>query len=200
MTTTTNSKMKIKISHIIIATLVAIIFWLSKCSDGKFVPTGKTDTQYIETVKWDTLTKNDTVIKPKWKKVVINIHDTLIDSIPYPVYGYATLTEDTVSIINDSTRLLVVYKIYSQNPLIKIEKGVDLSVKRKTITKIITKEIVRKHALFVGPSVGMSKNSGYLMMNGLYEYKGKTIYNLGLGVTTNQQPLLKVGIYWQILK
>jgi hypothetical protein len=191
---------KIKISYIIIAALVAIIIFLTKCDGEKFVPTGQSDTQYIETVKWDTLTQNDTVLKPKWKKVVINTHDTVIDSIPYPVYADLVLTEDSISIKNDSIRLLVTYKIYSYDPLYKIEKGVNLSVKRKTITQIITKEIVRKHALFVGPSVGMSKNSGYLMMDGLYEYKGKTIYNLGLGVTTNQQPLLKVGIYWQILK
>jgi hypothetical protein len=192
--------MKIKISYIIIATLVAIIFWLSKCNNGKFIPTGKSDTQYIETSKWDTLNIHDTVTKPKWKRIVINTHDTLIDSIPYPVFGYAALTQDTISVINDSTRLLVIYKIYSQNPLYKIEKGVDLSVKRKTITKTITKEIVRKNAFFVGPSVGLVKNNNYVALNGLYEYKGKTIYNLGLGVTTNQQPLLKFGIYWQILK
>jgi hypothetical protein len=192
--------MKIKISYIIIAALVAIIFWLSKCSDGIFVPTDKVDTQYIETSKWDTLSVHDTVTKPKWRKVVINTHDTLIDSIPYPVYGYATLTEDSISVRNDSTKLLVLYKIYSYDPLYKIEKSVDLSVKRKTITKIITKEVVRKHALFVGPSVGLVKNNGYIALNGLYEYKGKTIYNLGLGITTNQQPLLKFGIYWQILK
>ena len=192
--------MKIKISYILIVILVAIIVWLSKCSDGKFTPTGKADTQYIKTSKWDTLNVHDTVIKPKWKKVIINTHDTVIDSIPYPVYGYATLTEDTISVMNDSTRLLVVYKIYSQNPLYKIEKGVDLSVKRKTITKIITKEVVRKQALFIGPSIGLVENNGYIALNGLYEYKGKTIYNLGLGITTNQQPLLKFGIYWQILK
>jgi hypothetical protein len=147
--------MKIKISYILIVILVAIIVWLSKCSDGKFTPTGKSDTQYIETSKWDTLNVHDTITKPKWRKIVINTHDTLIDSIPYPVYGYATLTEDTISVMNDSTRLLVVYKIYSQNPLYKIEKGVDLSVKRKTITKIITKEVVRKQALFIGPSIGL---------------------------------------------
>jgi len=163
---------KIKISYILIAILIAMIVWLSKCSGGKFVPTGKVDIQYIEQIKWDTLNVHDTVTKPKWKKVVINTHDTMIDSIPYPVYGYATLTEDTISVINDSTKLFVLYKIYSQNPLYKIEKGVDLSVKRKTITKTITKEIVRKNAFFVGPSVGLVKNSGYVALNGLYEYKG----------------------------
>ena len=195
-----NSKMKIKISHIIIAALVAIIFWLPKCSNGKFTPTGKADTQYVEISKWDTLNIHDTVAKPKWKRIVINTHDTLIDSIPYPVFGYATLTEDTISVINDSTKLLVLYKIYSQNPLYKIEKGVNLSVKHKTITKTITKEVVRKNAFFVGPSVGLVKNNNYVALNGLYEYKGKTIYNLGLGLTANQQPLLKFGIYWQVLK
>ena len=99
--------MKIKISYIIIAALVAIIIFLTKCDGGKFVPTGKSDTQYIETVKWDTLTQNDTILKPKWKRITIHTHDTLIDSIPYPVYGYVTLTEDTISVINDSTRLFV---------------------------------------------------------------------------------------------
>jgi hypothetical protein len=191
---------KIKISYILIAILVVIIVWLSKCSDGKFTPTGKVDTQYIETSKWDTFNVHDTIMKPKWRKVVINTHDTLIDSIPYPVYADLVLTEDSISVKNDSTRLLVTYRIYSYDPLYKIEKGVDLSVKRKTITKIITKEVVRKQALFIGPSIGLVKNNGYIALNGLYEYKGKTIYNLGLGITTNQQPLLKFGIYWQILK
>ena len=105
---------KIKISYILIAILIAIIVWLSKCSGGKFIPTGKADTQYIETSKWDTLNYHDTVTKPKWKKVIINTHDTMIDSIPYPVYGYATLTEDSISVINDSTKLFVLYNLASK--------------------------------------------------------------------------------------
>lgn len=192
--------MKIKISYIIIAALVAIIIFMSKCGGGKFIPTGHSDTQYIEISKWDTFNKTDTVLKPKWKRITIHTHDTLIDSIPYPVYGYVTLTEDTISVINDSTRLFVSYKIYSQDPLYKLEKNVNLSVKRKTITKIITKEMVRQKALFVGPSVGIGRNSGFISLNGLYEHKGKTIYGLGVGVTNQVQPIIKAGIYWQILK
>ena len=193
--------MKIKISYIIIAALVAIIIFMSKCGgEGKFTPTGNSDTQYIETSKWDTLNIHDTITKPKWKKIVIHTHDTIIDSIPYPVYGYVTLTEDTISVINDSTRLFVLYKIYSQDPLYKLEKSVNLSVKRKTITSIITKEMVRKNALFVGPSIGVGRNNGFISLNGLYEHKGKTIYGLGVGVTNQVQPIVKAGIYWQILK
>jgi hypothetical protein len=60
--------------------------------------------------------------------------------------------------------------------------------------------MVRQKALFVGPSVGIGKNSGFISLNGLYEHKGKTIYGLGVGVTNQVQPIIKAGIYWQILK
>lgn len=192
--------MKIKISYIIIAALVAIIIFMSKCGGGKFIPTGNSDTQYIEIEKWDTFNKTDTVLKPKWKKITIHTHDTLIDSIPYPVYADVVLTEDSLIVKNDSTNVLVIYKIYSHDPLYKIEKNISLSVKRKQIKEIITNEVIRKNALFVGPSIGIGRNNGFISLNGLYEHKGKTIYSLGVGVTNRVQPIVKAGIYWQILK
>jgi hypothetical protein len=192
--------MKIKISYIIIAALVAIIIFMSKCGGGKFIPTGNSDTQYIEIEKWDTFNKTDTVLKPKWKKITIHTHDTLIDSIPYPVYADVVLTEDSLIVKNDSTNVLVIYKIYSHDPLYKIEKNISLSVKRKQIKEIITNEVIRKNALFVGPSIGVGRNNGFISLNGLYEHKGKTIYGLGVGVTNRVQPIIKAGIYWQILK
>jgi hypothetical protein len=192
--------MKIKISYIIIAALVAIIIFMSKCGGGKFIPTGNSDTQYIEIEKWDTFNKTDTVLKPKWKKITMHTHDTLIDSIPYPVYADVVLTEDSLIVKNDSTNVLVTYKIYSHDPLYKIEKNISLSVKRKQIKEIITNEVIRKNALFVGPSIGVGRNNGFISLNGLYEHKGKTIYGLGVGVTNRVQPIIKAGIYWQILK
>lgn len=193
--------MKIKISYIIIAALVAIIIFMSKCGgEGKFTPTGNSDTQYIETSKWDTLNIHDTVVKPKWRKITIKTHDTIIDSIPYPVYADLVLTEDSLIVKNDSTNILVTYKIYSYNPLYKLEKNINFSVKRKQIKEIITNEVIRKNALFVGPSIGVGRNNGFISLNGLYEYKGKTIYGLGVGVTNRFQPIIKAGIYWQILK
>ena len=192
--------MKIKISYIIIAALVAIIIFMSKCGGGKFIPTGNSDTQYIEIEKWDTFNKTDTVLKPKWKKITMHTHDTLIDSIPYPVYADVVLTEDSLIVKNDSTNVLVIYKIYSHDPLYKIEKNISLSVKRKQIKEIITNEVIRKNALFVGPSIGIGRNNGFISLNGLYEHKGKTIYGLGVGVTNRVQPIVKAGIYWQILK
>ena len=192
--------MKIKISYIIIAALVAIIIFMSKCEGGKFIPTGNSDTQYIEISKWDTFNKTDTVLKPKWRKIPVHTHDTLIDSIPYPVYVDLVLTEDSLIIKNDSTNILVTYKIYSYNPLYKLEKNIDVSIKRKIIKETITNEVVRQKALFIGPSIGIGRNSGFISLNGLYEHKGKTIYGLGVGVTNHVQPFIKAGIYWQILK
>jgi hypothetical protein len=192
--------MKIKIHHIIIAALVAIIVFMNKCGGGKFIPTGYSDTQYIEVEKWDTFNKTDTVFKPKWRKIPIHTHDTLIDSIPYPVYADLVLTEDSLIIKNDSTDILVTYKIYSYDPLYKLEKNIDLSIQRKIIKETINNEVVRQKALFVGPSVGIGRNNGFISLNGLYEHKGKTIYGLGIGVTNQVQPIIKAGIYWQILK
>jgi hypothetical protein len=192
--------MKIKISYIIIAALVAIIIFMNKCNGGKFIPTGHSDTQYVEISKWDTFNKTDTVLKPKWRKIQVHTHDTLIDSVPYPVYANLVLTEDTISIKNDSTNVLVTYKIYSYDPLYKLEKNIDINIKRKIIKETITNEVVRQKALFVGPSVGIGRNSGFISLNGLYEHKGKTIYGLGVGVNTRFEPFIKAGIYWQILK
>jgi hypothetical protein len=76
--------MKIKIEYIVIAILILIIVWLSKC-DNTFISTGKTTTQIVEVTKWDTITKHDTVYKPKWKKYTVTLKDTIHDSIPYPV-------------------------------------------------------------------------------------------------------------------
>jgi hypothetical protein len=173
---------------------------MNKCGDGKFIPTGNSDTQYVEISKWDTFNKTDTVLKPKYKRITIHTHDTLIDSIPYPVYADLVLTEDSLIIKNDSTNVLVTYKIYSYDPLYKLEKNIDVSIKRKIIKETITNEVVRQKALFVGPSVGIGRNSGFISLNSLYEHKGKTIYGLGVGVTNQVQPIIKAGIYWQILK
>jgi len=59
----------------------------------------------------------------------------------------------------------------------------------------ITKQVVRKYALFAGPSVGL--NLTHISLDGLYEREGKIIYRAGIGVNNQFQPMLSAGIYWQ---
>ena len=191
--------MKIKIEYIVIAILLAIIVWLSKC-DNTFISTEKTTTQIVEVIKWDTVTKHDTVYKPKWKKYTVTLKDTIHDSIPYPVGTVLTQTDDSLIVKNDSTNILVKFSTLSENPLIRITKSIDYKVKRKEINTIITNEVVRKHSLFLGPDIVLGGGNGFIMANGSYEFKGKTQYNLGLGFNLQLQPIIKVGMAWQILE
>jgi len=190
--------MKIKIEYIVIAILLAIIVWLSKC-DNTFISTGKTSIKVIEITKWDTFTEHDTILKPKWNKYTVTVHDTIHDSFPYPVGTILAQTEDSLHVKNDSTDILVKYSILSENPLIKITKFMDYKVKRKEINTIVTNEVVRKHSLFLGSDIALGGN-GFILANGSYEFEGKTQYNLGLGFNFRLQPIIKLGISWQILK
>lgn len=187
------------IQTLIIVVLVAVIIWLSKC-DGSFVPTGKTDTVSVEVIKWDTFTYMDTVYKPKWKKYTVTIHDTIHDSISLPIGTVLTQTNDSLVVKNDSTDIIVKYSLLSENPLIKLSKSIDYKVRRKEIKTIITEEVVKKHSLFLGPDVILGGGNGALLLNTSYEHKGKNQYNLGVGFNLKLQPMIKLGMSWQILK
>jgi hypothetical protein len=187
--------MKKGFPYIVIAILIAVIVWLTKCNGDTIIT--KIDTQTTIKYKWDTFTKKETVYKPKWEKIYLT--DTIHDSIPVYQPIPFVLTKDSMIVKNDSTDIKVVYQIVSENPLYKIDKKLDYKIRYKEIEKIITKEVVRKHAFFAGPSVGVGKTS-YISLDGLYERKGKTIYRAGVGVNTRFEPMLKAGVYWQISK
>lgn len=185
-----------KYLYLIIAILVAVILWLTKCSGDTIIT--KIDTQIVTKYKWDTFTKKETVYKPKWERIYLT--DTIHDSIPVFQPIPLVLTRDSMVIKNDSTDIKVVYKIVSENPLLKIDKKLDYKIRYKEIEKTITKEVVRKHALFAGPSIGVGRNTGYIALDGLYERNGKIIYKVGAGINNQLQPMLKGGVYWQIAK
>jgi hypothetical protein len=190
--------MKNKFLYIIIAILSFIIIWMSNCCNNETKIITKTDTITITKTNWDTFTKKETVYKPKWKPVYI--HDTIIDSIPVYVDRLVVLTQDSMVVKNDSTDIKITYDIYSENPLIKLEKTLNYKIRYKTVETTVEKEIARKHALFVGPSLGLIPNSSFISLNGLYENKGQTLYKLGLGLNTQFKPVVNAGMYWQILK
>jgi len=187
--------MKIGFPYIVIAILIAIIIWLTKCSGDTIVT--KIDTQTSIKYKWDTFTKKETVYKPKWERIYLT--DTIHDSIPVYEKIPLVLTKDSMVVKNDSTDIKVVYEIVSENPLFKIDKKLDYKIRYKEIEKIITKEVFRKHAYYAGPSVGIGRTS-FIALDGLYERNGKIIYRVGVGVNTRLEPMLKAGVYWQISK
>lgn len=182
----------------IIVVLIAIIIWMSKCNNGTIVTNIDTavDTLYIH----DTVTiKGKTKIKPV--AVPYYIHDTIIDStgrkIIIQVKKY--VTNDTFEYKTDSFTVVFYTKIYSNGPLDSIKNDALATIRHKIIEKTITKEVVREHAFFAGPSVGLGGIS-YISLDGLYERKGKIIYRVGAGVNAQLKPMLKAGVYWQISK
>ena len=182
----------------IIVVLITIIIWMSRCNNGTIITNIDTvvDTSYIH----DTIViKGKTKIKPV--AVPYYIHDTIIDStgrrIIIQVKKY--VTNDTFEYKTDSFSVIFYTKIYSSGPLDSIKNDVLATIRHKIIERTITKEVVREHAFFAGPSVGLGATS-YISLDGLYERKGKIIYRVGAGVNTQLKPMLKAGVYWQISK
>jgi hypothetical protein len=190
--------MKQSFPYIIILILTIIIIYLSKCFSNNTITNinNITDTSYIhDTIKL----KGKTKIKPV--PIPYYIHDTIIDSTGDTVVIQLKkfITNDTFTYNTDSVKVTVYTKIYSNGPLDSISNELRAIIRSKVIEKEITKETVRKHAFFTGPSIGLSKVS-YISLDGLYERNGKIIYKLGAGLNTNFQPILKAGIYYQISK
>ena len=189
-----------KTLYIIIAILIAVIIFLTKCNgNGKVI----SDIDTVTNISYIHDTFNipgKTKIKPF--PVPYYVHDTIIDStgkitiVDYKKY----LTNDTFEYKTDSFTAIFYTKIYSECPLDSIKSNLLASIRHKVIETTITKEVIRKNAFFAGPSVGVGKNTGYISLDGLYERNGKIIYRVGAGVNNQFRPMLKAGIYWQISK
>lgn len=189
--------MKNKLLYIVIAALVVVIAYMATCCN-KQTTVKITDTVTLVKDNWDTIIKKEVVYRPKWKPVYI--HDTIVDSIIIQTQRLAVLTQDSTVVKNDSTEIKVTYNIYSESPLLKLNKTLTYSIRYRTIDNIVTKQVVRQHALFLGPTLGLVSNSSFIGASAIYENKGQKLYKLGLGVTTQLKPVLNTGIYWQILK
>lgn len=189
--------MKIGFPYIVIILLVAIIIWLSKCSGDTIV----TDIDTLVKVSYihDTLRiKGKTRIKPiseiHW------VHDTIIDSTGNIIITETEkyITNDTFEYKTDSFTAIFYSRIYSPSPLDSIQTSLLANIRHKIIEKTITKEIIRKHAFFAGPSVSLSFD--YFSLDGLYERNGKIIYKVGVGVNNKSQPSINAGVYFQLFK
>jgi len=191
--------MKNRDLYVVILLLLTIIIWLTKCKECE-TSTGFTDTITDTSYIHDTIrTKGKTKIKPV--PVPFYIHDTIIDStghiVVIPIKKY--MTPDTFTFNSDSIKVTVYTKIYSNSPLDSINTELKAIIRSKIIETIVTKQEIRKHAFFAGPSIGFGKTST-LTLDGLYERNNKVIYRLGFGVNNNLQPVVKAGVYWQLTK
>ena len=189
--------MKKGFPYIVITILVAIIIWLSKCSGDTIVTNIDTFTKvsYIhDTIK----VKGKTKIKPV--PVSYYIHDTIIDSTGNVIIidTKKYITNDTFEYKTDSFTAYFYTKIYSMCPLDSIKSDLLASIRHKIIETTITKQVIKKHALYIGPSIGLNFSS--IFLDGLYEHKGNTIYRVGVGVNNRFQPMLNAGVYWRISK
>lgn len=184
----------------IIVVLITIIIWMTKCNNHNTI-IDKIDTVIDTSYIHDTITLSGrTKIKPY--PVPYYVHDTIIDSTGRRIIVEVRkfVTNDTFEYKTDSFSITFYTKIYSSGPLDSIKNNLLTTIRHKVIEKTITKEVIRKHAFFAGPSIGLGKNTSYISLDGLYERKGKIIYRVGAGVNTQLQPMLKAGVYWQISK
>ena len=133
--------MKKGFPYIVIAILVAIIIWLSKCSGDTIVTSIDTftKTSYVhDTIK----VKGKTKIKPV--PVPYYVHDTIIDSTGNIIIDTKKyVTNDTFEYKTDSFTAIFYTKIYSMCPLDSIKSDLLASVRHKIIeTKNKKKQIV----------------------------------------------------------
>ena len=187
--------MKKRYLYTVIAVLILLNLFFVTCN-SKTQLISDVDTFTVEKIQWDTFTKKDTVYRPKWRTTYLR--DTLVDSFFVDRLVPVVLTEDSMYVVNDSTNIKVIYRIYSRDPLIKIEKTLDYKVQRKEIERTVIQKVFDKHAYYAGGGVVAGRNINAVYVDGLYQRNNKVIYNIGLGVASNSKPVIKAGITWKI--
>jgi hypothetical protein len=188
------------IKNYVIAILMAVILVMMYCSRHSGTIVDNIDTTENISYVHDTIKlKGKTKIKPvpviKW------LHDTIIDSTGnitvVSTKKYTTI--DTFEYKTDSFTVKFYTTIYTDCLIDSVKNDLIASVRHKIIERVITKEIVRQHAMFAGPSINLGPISS-LNFEGQYEHKGKTIYKLGIGLTSKLTPTINAGVYWKLGK
>ena len=179
---------------------MAVILVMMYCSRHSGTIVDNIDTteniSYVhDTIKLKGKTKIKLVPVIKW------LHDTIIDSTGnitvVSTKKYTTI--DTFEYKTDSFTVKFYTTIYTDCLIDSVKNDLIASVRHKIIERIITKEIVRQHAMFAGPSINLGPISS-LNFEGQYEHKGKTIYKLGIGLTSKLTPTINAGVYWKLGK
>ena len=183
----------------LIVILLTVIIAMYKCNGNEtsisYIDTNDSVSYIHDTVKLKGKTKIKLVPVIKW------LRDTIIDSTGnitvVSTKKYTTI--DTFEYKTDSFTVKFYTTIYTDCLIDSVKNDLIASVRHKIIERVITKEIVRQHAMFAGPSINLGPISS-LNFEGQYEHKGKTIYKLGIGLTSKLTPTINAGVYWKLGK
>jgi hypothetical protein len=181
------------ISNIVICILIILLF-IKSCSGNK--PKTITKTTIKTEIKWDTIKTSIPIYVPKYHTKIVNKYDTLwkyIDtSYVLKDYFSSYVYFDT---INKDSLTLVINDTITQNKIKNRKIDYKLLYPTKTIT-IHTKEYINNRELYLGMGLGATTtNINYINGGLLLKTKKKNIYNIGIGVTNEFQPIINGGIY-----
>jgi hypothetical protein len=183
------------ISNQIILLLILIIIFLKTCSKQDKPQTKTITTTTIET-KWDTVKTSIPIYIPKYHTKIVNKYDTLWKDVDtsYILKDYFSLYVyfDT---INKDSLTLVINDTITQNKIKNRKIDYKILYPTKTIT-IHTKEYINNRELYLGLGLGATINEiSYINGGLLFKTKKKNIYNIGVGLNNNFQPIINGGIY-----
>lgn len=194
----------LKVNHLIILVLIAIIFLQRECSGNKAnssdgnKPTVKIDTQYIpfdRIVKKDVpiyitipgkipsgliSSKNCDTIKTQYNVLVNDYVKSNIykDTLDLKEYGYIEIT-DTVQ----------------YNKLGK--RNYNQKLKMPVITKTITEPSLKKFKMYIGANIGVYDKLG-IYPGLIFQTKKDHIYTINTGIDIYGNPNISAGTYWKI--
>jgi hypothetical protein len=181
------------ISNIVILVLIIILF-IKSCSGNK--PKPLTTTTIKTEIKWDTVKTSIPIYIPKYHTKIVNKYDTLWKDVDtsYILKDYFSsyVYFDT---INKDSLTLVINDTITQNKIKNRKIDYKILYPTKTIT-IHTKEYINNRELYLGLGLGATINEiSYINGGLLFKTKKKNIYNIGVGLNNNFQPIINGGIY-----
>lgn len=186
-------KISKNISNIVILVLIIVLF-IKSCSGNK--PKTITKTTIKTEIRWDTIKTSIPTYIPKYHTKIVNKYDTLWKDVDtsYILKDYFSsyVYFDT---INKDSLTLVINDTITQNKIKNRKVDYKILYPTKTIT-IHTKEYINNRELYLGLGLGTTLNEiNYINGGLLFKTKKKNIYNVGVGLNNNFQPIINGGIY-----
>ncbi len=192
----------IKLTHILIAVLLAIIVWLKACD----TPDNKQKVKSIDTtttvnIKVDSIKKDTTYIpKPYNVYIPIEIPAKIDTQKILKDYLSGKIYKDTIY-FTDSLKLIITDTI-SKNSIQNRNIYYRATQKTITITNNINTVVIEdpKRKLYVNGTLGFNKQFFNMASLGLdYIPKNdKHMYGVGVGVDQNIQPMVNIKLGWKI--
>ena len=190
------------IQTLLIVALVAIIFFMRSCGEGKTVIEPKIITK-IET-KWDTVTINKPIYVPKWKTKIVTKYeiDSVLVNIPIDTLevlkDYYAKNVYIDEIVLDSLGVVIITDTISQNSIFSRQVTSNILI---PTTKITEEIYLNNREFYWGIGIqGRADQLNYVGGELLYKNKKKQMYGLGLGFNQDLRPVISGRLYWKIGK